>query len=159
MISLDLPSHLRRAVISSVTDPERWAQRPALDLLGDHASSAPERQSGVSATGSVVPIGRRPGPSRRRVWAARIVALVADGIQLALLPVVVGGAVSPVADAIDIVTALTLTALLGFRWAFLPTFMAEIVPFVDLVPTWTLAVFIITRGKGGLDGCGSALRG
>lgn len=137
----------------NVTDPDRLAQRPPLELAGDNAPSAPEHQSGVSATASVAPtIGRRSGPSRRRVWAARIVALVADGLQLALLPLVVGGAVSPVADVIDIVTALTLTGLLGFRWAFLPTFIAEMVPFVDLVPTWTLAVFITTRGRGGPDG-------
>jgi hypothetical protein len=76
------------------------------------------------------------------------VALVADGIQIALLPLVVGGAVSPVDDAIDVATAVVLSALLGFRWAFLPTFIAEMVPFVDLAPSWTLAVLITTRQPG-----------
>lgn len=90
-------------------------------------------------------------PSRRRVWIARIVALVADGIQIALLPLVLGGVVSPVDDAIDIATAVILSGLLGFRWAFLPTFLAELIPFVDLAPSWTLAVLITTRSKGRPD--------
>jgi hypothetical protein len=89
------------------------------------------------------------GPSRRRIWMARIVALLADGIQIALLPLVLGGAVSPVDDAIDIAAAVILSGLLGFRWVFLPTFVAELIPFVDLAPSWTLAVLITTRGKRG----------
>jgi hypothetical protein len=91
------------------------------------------------------------GPSRRRIWMARIVALVADGVQIALLPLVLGGAVSPVDDAIDLAAAVILSGLLGFRWAFLPTFVAELVPFLDLAPSWTLAVFITTRAKSGRD--------
>lgn len=87
------------------------------------------------------------GPSRRRVWAARIVAFLADGIQIALLPLVVGGAASPIDDAIDVATAVILSGLLGFRWVFLPTFLAESIPFVDLAPSWSLAVLITTRGK------------
>jgi hypothetical protein len=82
---------------------------------------------------------------------ARIVALVADGIQIALLPLVLGGAVSPVDDAIDVATAVILSGLLGFRWVFLPTFIAEMVPFLDLAPSWTLAVLITTRAKSGRD--------
>ena len=73
---------------------------------------------------------------------------MADGSQIAVLPLVLGGAVSPLDDVIDVVTAVALTGLVGFHWAFLPTFIAEIVPFVDLVPSWTLAVFIATRGRG-----------
>jgi len=86
-------------------------------------------------------------PSRRRVWAARIVAMVADGLQLAVLPLVVGGVTSPLDDVIDLVTAVVLTGLVGFRWAFLPAFIAELVPFVDMVPNWTMAVLISTRGE------------
>jgi len=85
--------------------------------------------------------------SRRRVWAARIVAVLADGIQLAVLPLVVGGVTSPIDDAIDVVTAAVLTLLVGFRWAFLPAFIAELIPFVDMVPSWTMAVLISTRGE------------
>lgn len=72
--------------------------------------------------------------------------MTADVLQLALLPMVVGGAVSPIDDAIDVVTGVALTALVGFHWSFVPAFIAELVPFVDMVPSWTLAVFISTRG-------------
>ena len=88
-----------------------------------------------------------PGRSRRRIWAARVFALVVDGVQIALLPLVFSGAVSPVDDVIDVVAAAVLTLLVGWHWAFLPTFLAEIVPFVDLVPSWTLATFVATRGR------------
>ena len=36
--------------------------------------------------------------------------------------------------------AVVLTALLGWHWEFLPSFAAKLVPGVDLVPLWTLAV-------------------
>jgi hypothetical protein len=38
-----------------------------------------------------------------------------------------------------------LIKLLGWHWAFLPTFAAELVPGLDLFPTWTAAVFFATR--------------
>jgi hypothetical protein len=79
------------------------------------------------------------------------VAVAADAVQFVLLPFVIGGVVSPVDDAIDVVTGVALTALLGFHWAFLPTFVAKLVPFVDMVPSWTLAVLITTRGQGARD--------
>jgi hypothetical protein len=81
--------------------------------------------------------------------------MTADAVQLALLPFVIGGAVSPLDDAIDVVTGVALTALLGFHWAFLPTFIAKLVPFVDMVPSWTVAVFITTRHKSGREISGS----
>jgi len=95
------------------------------------------------------PATGRAGPAARargRVWTARCVALAADASQIALLPLVLGGALSPVSDVIDVATAILLTWLIGWHWSFLPTFVAEIVPFVDLVPTWTVAVFLATRG-------------
>ena len=97
----------------------------------------------VNATPSGPPPAR--APHWNRVWAARAVALGADALQIALLPLVMGGAISPVSDVIDVVTAITLTWLVGWHWAFLPTFLAEIVPFVDLVPTWTVAAWLATR--------------
>jgi hypothetical protein len=76
------------------------------------------------------------------------VAFCADALQVVLLPLVLAGGVSPVDDVIDVVTAVTLTVLVGWHWAFLPTFLAELVPFVDLVPSWTLAALIATRDAG-----------
>jgi len=78
----------------------------------------------------------------RRVWIARGLAVLVDLAQVALPPT----AFPPLNDVIDVATGIALVALVGWHWAFLPTFLAELVPFVDLVPTWTLAVMIATRG-------------
>jgi hypothetical protein len=79
----------------------------------------------------------------RRVWIARGLALLVDLVQWALLP----ASLTPFNPAIDVATGLAMVALVGWHWAFLPTFAAELVPFVDLVPTWTLAVTFATRGR------------
>src|SRR5215467_433132 len=78
----------------------------------------------------------------RRVLIARVLAIVVDLSQFALLP----AALTPLNNVIDTGVALVMIALLGWHWAFLPTFLTELVPFVDLVPTWTIAVFLATRG-------------
>jgi hypothetical protein len=79
----------------------------------------------------------------RRVWIARGIALAVDVVQWGLVPVTM----TPLNAAIDVATGLSMVALVGWHWAFLPTFAAELVPFVDLVPTWTLAVTFATRGR------------
>ena len=43
--------------------------------------------------------------------------------------------------------AAALIKLLGFHWALLPTLAAEAVPALDLAPTWTAAVFLLTGSK------------
>jgi hypothetical protein len=83
-----------------------------------------------------------PLPTPRRVWIARGLAVLVDFIQVALPP----AEFPPLNDVIDVVTAIVMTGLVGWHWAYLPTFLAELVPFVDLVPTWTMAVFFATRG-------------
>jgi hypothetical protein len=40
-----------------------------------------------------------------------------------------------------------LTLLVGWHWAFLPAFLVELAPGIDLVPSWTLAVFFATRQR------------
>lgn len=83
--------------------------------------------------------------TRRRILAARILAVVADAIQVGLLPLFAEGAASIVNDVLDAVIAVVMVVLVGWHWAFVPAFLAELVPVVDLAPTWTLAVFIATR--------------
>jgi hypothetical protein len=51
----------------------------------------------------------------------------------------VEGAFSPLDDLLDIAVAWMLIRLLGWHWAFLPSFVAKVVPGLDLVPTWTMA--------------------
>ncbi|HEY1434219.1 MAG TPA: hypothetical protein VGG65_02530 [Thermoanaerobaculia bacterium] len=86
-------------------------------------------------------------PSRGRVLAARIIAVVADAVQLGFLPLFVEGAASGLDDGLDVVVGAAMVTLLGWHWAFLPAFLAELVPGLDLAPTWTIAAFIATRSS------------
>jgi hypothetical protein len=80
-----------------------------------------------------------------RIRAARAVAICADLIQIGF-PFIFGeGFLSPFQDVLDVVVCLTMIALVGWHWAFAPTFLVELVPFGDLAPTWTIAVFVATR--------------
>ena len=81
-------------------------------------------------------------PELRLAWT---VALAADAVQIAVLPAFVAGGISPADTALDVVVAAVLIRLLGWHWAFLPTFAAELLPGFDLFPTWTAAVFFVTR--------------
>jgi hypothetical protein len=78
---------------------------------------------------------------------AWLVAMAADALQMVGFPLFWEGAVSPADDALDIVVAVILTKLLGWHWVFLPTLLAELVPGLDLVPTWTAAVYFVTRQR------------
>ena len=84
-------------------------------------------------------------PGKRR--AALMIAMVADAIQWVFAPLLFWGAASPLDDVLDVVVAFLLIRLIGFHWALLPAFITKIVPMVDLVPTWTAAVWLATRGK------------
>ena len=81
----------------------------------------------------------------RRVLAARVVAILADAIQLGLMPLFAGGAPEGFDAVLDVAVGAAMVALLGWHWAFLPAFALELVPGVDLAPTWTIAVFLATR--------------
>ncbi|HEX5855723.1 MAG TPA: hypothetical protein VFZ57_08890 [Thermoanaerobaculia bacterium] len=86
--------------------------------------------------------------AQRRILAARIIAIVADAVQLGLLPLFAGGALTLVDAALDVAVGVAMVALLGWHWAFLPAFLVELAPALDLAPTWTLAVLIATRRAG-----------
>jgi hypothetical protein len=81
---------------------------------------------------------------RKLAW---MIAIGADALQVALLPVFAGGLASPIADALDFAVAIAMVTLLGFHPAFLPTLILEVVPLGHLVPTWTAAVWLVTRGQ------------
>ena len=80
-----------------------------------------------------------------RVKVALGVAIVADILQLIVFPWVMEGAVSPADDMIDLCVAGLMGVLLGWHWEFLPSFLGKLVPGVDLVPLWTLAVANVYR--------------
>src|SRR5207237_3456229 len=86
-----------------------------------------------------------PLSPRTRFRIAMILAMAADAFQIFVFPLFAEGALSPDDDVLDIATAAVLVRLLGWHWEFLPTFFAELVPGVDLVPFWTLAVSNVYR--------------
>jgi hypothetical protein len=81
-----------------------------------------------------------------RIRAARAIAMLADLAQIVVMPAFSGGALSPVNDALDVGVGIALSWLLGWHWAFLPSFLSELIPIWDLVPTWTAAVWYVTSG-------------
>lgn len=83
-----------------------------------------------------------------RVVAAFAIATFADFIQLPLTALSLTGFLTIPVELFDIVTDVAvcvfLSALLGgFHWVLAPSFLAEAVPFVDVLPTWTAAVALI----------------
>jgi hypothetical protein len=83
-----------------------------------------------------------PGPQFR---AAMMLALAADALQLVLMPLFVEGAFSAADDVLDLGVGAMMIHLLGWHWEFLPSFFAKLVPGVDLVPFWTIAVVNVWR--------------
>jgi len=77
--------------------------------------------------------------SRARIVAAITAAVVADVLQIALLPV----AWTFVQEAIDVVAMGLTMVFLGFHLLLLPTFAVELFPLVDALPTWTACVVAV----------------
>ena len=82
---------------------------------------------------------------RMRMRAAFALAMVADLFQIAVFPLFVEGAASPADDLLDLGMAGAMTFLLGWHWEFAPSFFAKLVPGVDFVPLWTMAVANVYR--------------
>jgi hypothetical protein len=76
---------------------------------------------------------------------ALLLAIVADLTQIIVVPVFIGGIASPAEDLLDLCLAGLFSYLLGWHWEFLPSFLGKLVPGMDLVPLWTLAVANIYR--------------
>lgn len=85
-------------------------------------------------------LGTRPmvlTPSRIKV--AYAVAIAADVVQFILGPI--GWvAADPV---VDVATMIATSWLLGFHPLLLPTFVLELVPVADLLPSWTGCVALV----------------
>ena len=78
----------------------------------------------------------------RLAW---MIAIAADALQIMAFPLFVEGALSPADSILDLVVAFMMIRLLGWHWAFLPTAAAKLIPAADLFPTWTTAVWFVTR--------------
>lgn len=71
--------------------------------------------------------------------SAYAIAIVVDILQLALGPL--GWAFSD--EILDVAAMAALWRILGFHPLLLPTFVLEIVPIADLLPTWTGCVALV----------------
>ena len=109
----------------------------------------PAAEAAPLAARTLLGWGPPAGPlAARSIWIARIVAAIADAAQFFLFPLFGEGVASPLNVGLDLVLCLVMTRLVGFHWSFAPTFVAELVPVLDLAPTWTAAVLLATIGKG-----------
>jgi hypothetical protein len=82
---------------------------------------------------------RVPPLTRARMLLALSVAVAADGLQLLLL----GFGWVGIDQIID-VAAMALTMwILGFHILLLPTFVVELFPVADMLPTWTGCVVAV----------------
>jgi hypothetical protein len=82
---------------------------------------------------------RSPKLSRNRIILALVVAVAADGLQLLLGPL--GWAF--VDEVIDGVTMVLTMWIIGFHLLLLPTFVVELIPVADMLPTWTACVVAV----------------
>jgi hypothetical protein len=83
-------------------------------------------------------------PDHRLAWT---VAIAADALQIVAFPLFAEGAMSPADSVLDLFVAFVMIRLLGWHWAFLPTAAAKLIPAADLFPTWTAAVWFVTRNQ------------
>ena len=93
----------------------------------------------TQATLSISPVSR--------FRAAMTLAIIADALQIIVFPLFVQGGASPADDVLDLGIGVVLIQLLGWHWEFLPSFLAKLVPGVDLVPFWTMAVAVYRKTK------------
>jgi hypothetical protein len=100
----------------------------------------------VSTSDAGPPPSTRHSLSRARILAAWSLALTIDGAQaLAAATELSGPLHLAIAVGLDLVTMVIMWLLLGWHMVFLPSFISEMIPIVDLAPTWTAAVWFATR--------------
>jgi len=80
-----------------------------------------------------------PVLTKGRVWSAYTVAVATDLLQFALGPF--GWAFAD--EVLDVIAAGATWSLLGFHPLLLPTFVVEILPVADMLPTWTGCVALV----------------
>jgi len=81
------------------------------------------------------PFRARPA-TRARAATALLIAAGLDALLVALGPL--GWTFAD--EVIDVAGLIALSLLLGFHPLFLPTFVIELVPVADMLPTWTACV-------------------
>ncbi|MGA2029118.1 MAG: hypothetical protein ABSG87_03495 [Verrucomicrobiota bacterium] len=82
---------------------------------------------------------RTPRLSRVRIVIALAIAVAADGLQFLLGPLgwVFGD------QAIDCMAMVLTSWAIGFHWLLLPTFVVELIPVLEDLPTWTACTIAV----------------
>jgi hypothetical protein len=79
----------------------------------------------------------------RNIRTAYVVAVAIDVAQVLLGPFGWAG----VDQVLDAAGMLVISRLVGFHPLLLPTFALELVPFTDMLPTWTGCVALVIRAR------------
>lgn len=90
-----------------------------------------------------ITVAAPPVLTRGRIRAAYGIAIAIDILQLALGPI--GWAFSD--EVLDVMAMGILWRILGFHPLFLPSFVLELVPVADLLPTWTGCVALVVLSR------------
>ncbi len=89
-----------------------------------------------------------PVLTRKRIWFAFAVAAITDAAQL---PAATLGPLgwAFVDESLDVIAMVLTCAALGFHMLLLPTFVIELIPVADVLPTWTgcVAAVVVLRRK------------
>ena len=80
-----------------------------------------------------------PPLTRTRIVLAVAIAVIADFLQVVLLPL----EWALVQQIVDVVAMVLIIPVLGFHPLLLPTFLVEFIPMVDMLPTWTGCVVAV----------------
>jgi hypothetical protein len=93
-----------------------------------------------------------PKLTKDRIILAIIIAVIADILEFPITGAEATLIGAPegmfAAFALDCVVMGAMTKILGFHWMFLPTFAVEVVPGLDLLPTWVGCVaYVVSQRK------------
>ena len=80
-----------------------------------------------------------PQLTRNRILLALAIAVVADLLQIVLVPL----EWAFVQQIVDVMAMGLTISVIGFHPLLLPTFIVEFIPLVDMLPTWTGCVVAV----------------
>jgi len=108
---------------------------------------------------ALVPVPRAGATlTRKRKLVALAVAGTSDVVQMIFSAAFIEGAGSPFELALDAVTAAAILFIVGFHWRLAIALIAELVPGVDLFPTWTAVVLASPSSRASSRGSCSSSR-
>lgn len=102
----------------------------------------------MKLTDKLAGLSRVPELTRGRIAVALGVAMLADGLQILMGPL----GWTFVDEIIDVVALALIWRAIGFHVLLLPTFVIEIVPIADMLPTWTGCVVTVLALRKGRQG-------